>query len=63
VQKLIAGTKGVAICNDCVDVCSDIIADTPSRPSSSEEPEPLGPPDLRAFNCPACGHRWALARK
>src|SRR5688572_30199778 len=45
VQKLIAGNKDVAICNECVEVCTDIIADTFDRPPSSNGHEP-DEPDL-----------------
>ena len=62
VQKLIAGNSGVAICNECVDVCTDIVADKFDRPSASEKDEP-DEPDLFPFTCPACGHHWRVARK
>jgi hypothetical protein len=29
VQKMVAGPNGVAICDECIDVCNDIVADTP----------------------------------
>lgn len=67
VKKLIsAGDTGVAICDECVDVCNDIVADKygSDRPSASDEHEPLDEPsDLFPFKCPACGHAWKVARK
>ena len=65
VQKLIAaGSTDVAICDECVEVGNDIIADKKGRPSSSDEFEPTDePPELFAFKCPACGHAWKAARK
>jgi ATP-dependent Clp protease ATP-binding subunit ClpX len=65
VKKLIAaGNTDVAICDQCVEVCNDIIADKIGRPSSSDEFEPtVEPPDLFPFKCPACGPAWKAARK
>jgi ATP-dependent Clp protease ATP-binding subunit ClpX len=64
VKKLIAGNTGVAICDECVEVCNDIIADKVGRPSSSHEYEPIDePPELFPFKCPKCGHAWKAARK
>jgi hypothetical protein len=65
VKKLIAaGKSDVAICDECVEVCNDIIADKGARPSSSDEHEPNNePPALVPFKCPACGHAWKLAIK
>ena len=63
VQKIIAGHKNVAICNECVEVCNDILADSQDRPSASDEHEPLGQPELLQFRCPGCGHQWAIDRK
>jgi len=65
VQKLIGGPKGVFICNECVVVCDDILADRygSDHPSASDEHEPKDePPDLFPFKCPACGHAWKVAR-
>ena len=64
VKKLIAaGKTAVAICNECVEVCNDIVADKIGLPSSGEY-EPIDePPDLFPFKCPACGHAWKAARK
>jgi len=62
-RKIVAGNKGVAICNECVETCNDILADTSGRPSSSDEYEPIGQPELMSFRCPACGHQWAMGRK
>ena len=64
VKKLIAaGKSDVAICDECVEVCNDIVADKIDRPSSSVPYEPGEPPELVAFKCPACGHAWKAARK
>ena len=63
VKKLIAaGKSDVAICDECVEVCNDIVADKKVRQSSSDEPIDE-PPDLFPFKCPACGHAWKAARK
>jgi ATP-dependent protease Clp ATPase subunit len=64
VKKLIAaGKSDVAICDECVEVCNDIVAEI-GRLSSSDKNEPLDePPDLFPFKCPACGHAWKAARK
>ena len=66
VQKVIAGPT-VFICNECVEVCNDILADDSDshrRPSSSDEYVPdVEPTDLFPFKCPSCGHQWKVARK
>jgi ATP-dependent Clp protease ATP-binding subunit ClpX len=62
VQRLIrAGNTSVAICNECVDVCNDVIADAPVRPATSDEYEAVEEPTLFPFICPGCGHRWRVA--
>jgi len=65
VKKLIAaGKTDVAICDECVEVCSDIITDKVGRRASSGEYESIDePPELFPFKCPACGHAWKGARK
>jgi len=66
VKKLIAaGFTGIAICDECVETCNDVIADKRGRSSASNEYEPTewGPDDLFPFKCPACGHAWKVARK
>ena len=61
VRKIIAGNGGVAICNECVEVCTDILADgSGDRPS--DQGEPVSESDLIRFRCPACGHHWKVAR-
>jgi ATP-dependent protease Clp ATPase subunit len=64
VKKLIAaGKSDVAICDECVEVCNDIVAEI-GRLSSPDKNEPLDePPELFPFKCPACGHAWKAARK
>ena len=64
VKKLIAaGNTDVAICDQCVEVCNDIIADKARRPSSDENEANGEPSELLPFKCPACGHAWKMARK
>ena len=61
VKRLIrAGNSSVAICNECVETCNDIMADNFDRPSSSDEQEPDDQPDLFPFKCPGCGHQWKV---
>ena len=64
VKKLIAaGKSDAAICDECGEVCNDIVADKIGRPSSPDENEPIDePPELFPFKCPACGHAWKAAR-
>ena len=69
VQRLVAGPKGVAICNECVEVCNDIVADV-SNDVVADSPRAVSPPDdqsldesdLFPFKCPACGHQWKIAK-
>ena len=61
VQKMIAGNKGVAICNECVEVCNDILADC--APSSWDESEPVSESDMVSFKCPGCGRQMSMPRK
>ena len=35
VQRLIAGPEGVFICNECVDLCRDILDGEHARPASA----------------------------
>jgi hypothetical protein len=35
VKKLIAGPKGVYICDECVALCTEIIANPPSAPAAT----------------------------
>lgn len=71
VRKLIAGHGGVAICDECLDVCNDLVADSLHRPStrdegervSWDESEPADAPRLFSFKCPECGHRWKMANR
>jgi hypothetical protein len=59
VNKLIAGPS-VFICNECVDVCNDIVSGRFDEPSSTDEPTATAPPwqGPRLMRCPACGHLW-----
>jgi ATP-dependent protease Clp ATPase subunit len=65
VKKLIAaGKTDVAICDECVEVCHDIVTDKVGRRASSDEHELIDePPELFPFKCPKCGHAWKAARK
>lgn len=57
VHKLIAG-PGVVICNECVEVCNDILADE-HRFTSAERKEPSGAPSAGVedfpVTCRLCG--------
>lgn len=50
-NKIVAGT-GVYICDECVELCNEIIADTPDKgsPLSDKLPSPLQQPDSNAFS-------------
>ena len=66
VRKLIAGPEDVAICDECLEVCNDIVADTPGpahhvRPALDID-EPIDESDLFRFKCPECGHQWKMAK-
>ena len=65
VKKLIAaGKTDVAICDECIEVCNDIVADRTGPRASSAECEPIDEPsELFPFKCPACGHAWKVAIK
>ena len=41
VKRLIAGPGGVAICNECVALCQDIVSDEPPAPPRQPEPQYL----------------------
>jgi hypothetical protein len=63
VRKLIAG-PAVFICDECVDVCADIIANDPRlerQPVSGEQPPPRspGPAPKNAVQCSLCGNAVA----
>ncbi len=53
VKKLIAGPAGVYICDECVEICSDIIAeefdDEPEMPDRDEQINLLKPVEIRNF--------------
>ena len=57
VHRLIAG-PAVFICDECVEVCNDIVAGKFDIPSASDEhvaiSAPLHWPDMT--KCPTCGH-------
>ena len=64
VHKIIAGRQDVAICNECVEVCNDILADRRERQPPPDEHEPPDEgPELFSFKCPACGHQWKVAKR
>jgi ATP-dependent protease Clp ATPase subunit len=63
VKKLISGPKDVAICDECVQLCSEIVDDTFTRRPSSDMLEPPGETDLFAFRCPDCGHKWKMSKR
>lgn len=46
VRKLISGPNGVFICNECVDLCHEIIAENerPEKGASETEPKELPTP-------------------
>ena len=60
VRKLIQGPGSVSICDECVEVCNDILADFFDRPSSSDEQQENDEPGLVSFTCPACGHEGRM---
>ena len=68
VQKMIAGPNGLTICNECVDVCNDILADGQgaSHPSHSrhsttaDTSEHLEKPEMFSFKCPGCGRKLGI---
>jgi hypothetical protein len=59
VRRLIAGPTAL-ICDECVEVCNEIIAGKYDRPSSSDEyvatAWPLNGPET--IKCRTCGHMW-----
>ena len=59
VRKMIAGPNGLAICDECVDVCNDILSDavvtrtsTPGAPTHETE--------MLSFKCPECGKKLGI---
>ena len=53
VRKLIAGPKGVYICDECVEICSDIIEEELDgygrKPDQNMEINLLKPEEIKAF--------------
>ena len=53
VRKLIAGPKGTYICDECVEICSDIIEEElqgyAERPIQESEINLLKPEEIKAF--------------
>ena len=60
VRKLIQGPGSASICDECVEICIDILADTVDPPSPPAEQEANGEPALVSFTCPACGHQGMM---
>ncbi|MFD5103148.1 ATP-dependent Clp protease ATP-binding subunit ClpX [Streptomyces albidochromogenes] len=49
VGKLIAGPAGICICDECVGLCNELIAEEPDAPSGATPPGPPTPHEIRAF--------------
>ena len=52
VRKLIAGPKGAYICDECVDICAEIIEENEEETGAAEETEQINllkPEELKAF--------------
>ncbi|MET9514693.1 ATP-dependent Clp protease ATP-binding subunit ClpX [Streptomyces sp. NPDC002994] len=49
VKKLIAGPGGICICDECVGLCNELIAEEPDGPASGEPKKPPTPREIRAF--------------
>jgi len=63
VQRLIAGPAGVYICNECIDLCQEIIEDERAvlpphpdqHPSSPPETSTSHAPTQKIYRCSFCG--------
>jgi ATP-dependent protease Clp ATPase subunit len=65
VQEIIAGNKGVAICNEWVEACNDILADSSVRQTSSPDDdryEVADDPAMVRLKCPVCAHHFRIAK-
>ncbi|WP_138900876.1 ATP-dependent Clp protease ATP-binding subunit ClpX [Streptomyces albidochromogenes] len=49
VKKLVAGPAGICICDECVGLCNELIAEEPDGPSGATPPGPPTPHEIRAF--------------
>ena len=59
VRKMVAGPNGVAICDECVDACNDILSDAVvTRISAPDAPTPQT--EMLTFKCPECGKKLGL---
>jgi ATP-dependent Clp protease ATP-binding subunit ClpX len=38
VERIIGGPRGVAICNECINLCAEILRETPYKPQVSPSP-------------------------
>jgi 4-hydroxy-3-methylbut-2-en-1-yl diphosphate synthase IspG/GcpE len=62
VKKLIAGPN-VHICNECIDICNEIVADdgqavnevSDASVAEASEAERKEPPSVEWVSCPSCG--------
>jgi hypothetical protein len=54
VSRLIAGPT-VFICDECVEVCKDIVSGKYDTPSASDEIAPIAWLNPRMRKCPTCG--------
>ena len=59
VRRLIAGPT-VFICDECVEVCNEIVAGKFDNPSASDDYIAIASPwhGPKMTKCPTCGHLW-----
>lgn len=60
VKKMIAGPNGVAVCNECVDVFNDILADGESPRVFASDAQEDVQREMVSFKCPSCGRRMGI---
>ena len=62
--RLAAGPPPLFICEDCLDLCRDIIAEELEEEKlQRQQPSRRPPAHLRALSCSFCGKSWDDVRK
>jgi ATP-dependent Clp protease ATP-binding subunit ClpX len=64
VRRLIAG-PAVFICDECVEVCNEIVAGKFDQPSASDDYIAIASPwhGPSMTKCPTCGHLWPVEER